>query len=173
MSCTVTLVGVALVSLQCGLGIQVLRVFKEGMESKTESQSEIRTADGYVISYEKGCFVETSARRADLLQETLKAFGYTIRQMKESQSSFLVQLGEENILFEQTQQGNYTALFIEQDNEESARKKAESIYEHYARLVQEKTYQLLLKRAKEKGYLLESEAIGEDQSIKLSFVVGE
>ncbi len=164
MSLTATLVGIAILSVQCGIGIQVIR---EGIEAGKDIMDGSKKEQEL---YEKSCLIETPAKRLDLLKEALTTFGYTI---KEDEKNCLAYLGEEKILFEKTEKGNYTALFIGEENQEAAKQKAESIYEHYTRLVQQKAYHTLLQRAKEKGYQLESESIGEDQSIKLSFVVGE
>lgn len=167
MSATISLVGLAVVALQCGIGVQVVKV---GVEEIQEKIRAIRKSDSSIASCDKGCLVETPAKRLDLLKDSFKAFGYGI---KENENTCLAYLGEERILLEKTELGNYTALFIGEEDQEVAKKKVSDIYDHYTRLVQEKAYQTLLKRAKEKGYQLESESIGENQSIKLSFVVGE
>lgn len=115
MSLVATLVGVAVVSLQCGIGIQVIRA---GIEAGKDQIDEIKKEFGSNTSYDKGCLVEMPAKRLDLLKEALMTFDYKI---KEDEKYCIAYLGEEKILLEKTELGNYTALFIGEENQESAK----------------------------------------------------
>lgn len=77
------------------------------------------------------------------------------------------------IMFERDRAGAFDAVFVGDISGEHARAFLSELDQGYAQLLQQQVYENLLARARERGLVLESEEVQEDNSVLLSFQVEE
>lgn len=77
------------------------------------------------------------------------------------------------ILFERNERGVFEAVFVGDIPSDHAQTFLADLDEEYTRMVQQQVYQNLLSRARERGLILESEEVQEDNSIVLTLQVQE
>ncbi|WP_147532985.1 hypothetical protein [Bacillus marasmi] len=113
---------------------------------------------------------KTIMKEERLLARALKAYGCSVTNLDNQVSS---SIGDIGIIFQKDEEGVIRAIFSNEIGEEHALQFLDNISTEYRRLVQEDTYQKLLQRAKDKGYILESEEINEQNSIVLTFQINQ
>lgn len=131
-----------------------------------------------VISYalqekvEEGTFyrIQTKMKDETILEEALENYGC---QVTLNENSFHSSLGTIQIAFQEQENGTLSAVFSEDVVATDAEEFIANIYNEYTRIVQQKTYEKLLNRAKAEGLQLESESRNDDETIVLTFQVEE
>ncbi len=112
--------------------------------------------------------LETRMKDEDLLKAALENYGCKHVVTGETIDSTL---GDTRILFERNGQGSFDALFVGQVSDQHANAFLTELDQEYTHLVQQQTYQNLLLRAKERGLVMESEQVQEDNSVVITFRV--
>ena len=80
-------------------------------------------------------------------------------------------LGDTRMVFERDERGVFDALFVGDISAEHAGAFLTELNEEYTLLVQQRVYQNLLSRAEERGLVVESEEIQEDNSVMITLRV--
>ncbi|MFA8439486.1 hypothetical protein [Pueribacillus sp. YX66] len=121
---------------------------------------------------EEGAYFEIDTHMKDehILKEALANYGCTVSFKEANLESTL---GNIQILFQKYENDTLRAIFDKSIRSEDAEEFIKNIYSEYTRIVQQKTYEKLLQRAKEEGLTLESEQINEEDTIVLTFQVKE
>ncbi len=114
--------------------------------------------------------LETKMKDEQLLQETLQNYGSSTEIENDEVTSTI---GDTEIIFLKNSQGMYSAHFHEDIPLKDAEEFTDNIYEEYTRVVQRKTYEKLMQRAENEGFILETEETNENESIVLTFQVKE
>lgn len=113
------------------------------------------------------CF-ETQFKNVNLLQKSLQDFGCSFAlEGEQVQSSY----GRANLIFKPDEQGVFNAYLIRDASVEDTQTFLVDLHDQYKRLVQQQSYETLLRRANEQGMVLEREEILEDNSVVLTFTV--
>lgn len=112
----------------------------------------------------------TVANNEQLLCETLKnrCLEYTV-----DKGIVNTKLNSHHVRFSKDENGTYQMEFLGDANQDQALQFARDLNELYGRLVQQKSYENLLERAKEKGLNLQTETTQDDNSMVLTFNVEE
>jgi hypothetical protein len=80
-------------------------------------------------------------------------------------------VGETRMVFERDESGVFESLFIGDIPVEHARAFLTELEDEYALLVQQRVYERLLSKAKERGLVVESEEVQEDNSVTITLRV--
>ncbi len=104
----------------------------------------------------------------ELLNAALESYGCRSVVVGETVDSAL---GDTRMVFERDEQGVFDALFVGDIPAAHARTFLDELQEEYALLVQQRIYQNLLTRAKERGLVVESEQVQEDNSVTITLRV--
>lgn len=128
-------------------------------------ETELPSIDENEIYYK----LDTKIKDETLLQETLRNYGSETSVVNEHVESVI---GDVQITFYKEENETFSAIFHEEIDLTDAEEFVENIFEEYTRVVQQKTYEKLMDRAKEEGLIFESENREED-SIVLTFQVRE
>lgn len=110
----------------------------------------------------------TRMKDENLLKAALENYGCRSVAMRETIDSTL---NGTRILFERNEQGVFEAAFIGDISTEHAQTFLVELDEEYTHLVQQQVYENLLSRARQRGLVMESEEVQEDNSIVLTFKV--
>lgn len=113
---------------------------------------------------------KTIMKDEKLLVEALQSYGCSITSIDENIKSTVGDIG---IVFQKDEEGVMHAIFSNDIGQDHASEFLENLSTEYRRLVQEDTYKKLLERAKDKGYVLESEEVSENNSIVLTFQINQ
>ncbi len=113
------------------------------------------------------CF-ETQFKDVNLLQQALQDFQCPfVLEGEQVQSSH----GRARLIFSPDEQGIFNAYLVGDAPVEEAQAFLADLHDQYKRLVQQQSYETLLRRANERGMVLEQEEILEDNSVVLTFTV--
>ncbi|KPB03423.1 hypothetical protein [Bacillus sp. CHD6a] len=104
-----------------------------------------------------------------LLQQALDNYGCQTTSIDYDHLSY--KIGDIQIIFQYSENQTFEAVFKKDIPREAAEEFVERLHEEYTSLVQQKTYKMLVERAKEKGLILETEHVNKQNSIVLSFQV--
>ncbi len=107
-------------------------------------------------------------KNEDLLKAALENYGCESIKVSETVDSVV---GDTRVIFERNERGIFDAVFKGRIPNEQASAFLVELDEEYVHLVQEQTYQNLLLRAKERGLVMESEQVQEDNSVMITFRV--
>ncbi|MEM5007386.1 hypothetical protein ABEP42_13835 [Priestia megaterium] len=113
--------------------------------------------------------IKTIMKDAHILQTTLNNYGCAPTIIGDGEMKS--EIGNVQILFQQTEQNIFEAVFANEIDVEQAAQFLTNIQEEYGHLVQQETYKKLLERAKQQGLLLETEEVSDTNSIVLTFKV--
>lgn len=127
----------------------------------TRAQQELADANSYALG--------TKMRNPRLLQQALEQYGCSSVVTEEAVD---VTFQGENILFAQNEDGVFEAIFRNRISHEQANTFLDHIHEEYTQLVQQEVYQKLISRAQDRGLILETEEVMQDNSILLTFQIG-
>jgi hypothetical protein len=111
---------------------------------------------------------QTHFNRSDLLEQCLSNLGYSVDAAGES---IAAKSDEIFLIFEGNEVGTLDAIVDKRLPDHFMKGAFEAIYAEYTRLVQVETYVSLLKEARNHGLELESESVGDDNSISLTFLI--
>lgn len=124
---------------------------------------EERTQDSH------GSFrLETRMKDGELLTSALQRHGCKSVVVSETIDSAL---GHTRMVFKRDERGVFGAVFEGEISTEHARTFLAELDEEYTLLVQERVYRNLLSKAKERGILVESEEVQEDNSVVITLRV--
>ncbi|MGZ0879018.1 hypothetical protein ACWZQY_023925 [Priestia megaterium] len=113
--------------------------------------------------------LKTIMKDARILQTTLNNYGCAPSIIGDGEMKS--EIGDVQILFQQTEQDIFEAVFSNEIELEQAKGFLINIQEEYSHVVQQETYVKLLERAKQQGLLLETEEVSDTNSIVLTFKV--
>ncbi|MEI3612349.1 hypothetical protein [Pseudogracilibacillus sp. SO30301A] len=138
----------------------------------------IAIAASSVVSYalqdkiEEGIYykIDTNLKDENILTEALKNRGCNVSLDKRQIESTL---GNVEIVFQRQEDDTISAVFHKDIPLKDAEEFVKNTHEEYTRIVQQKTYHKLVERAKNEGLILESEKRNEEDTIVLTFQVGE
>ncbi|XMA23857.1 hypothetical protein M9428_02190 (plasmid) [Bacillus bombysepticus] len=124
----------------------------------------------YAAKKQKDCIVlESRMRDEELLKKALEEWSCSFRQVDTLESFKSFQ--ENEVTFMLDEEGNYL-LVLPKSAERAAYldwlEKVETSYTHY---LQQRVYQNLIEKAKNKGMVLENEELLEDNSIQLTYIL--
>lgn len=105
----------------------------------------------------------------ELLLSTLNDYGF---QFEVNDQVISASMAENRVLFKKDENGVYDAQ-MSVGSEDTAQGMVDELNDLYIRKVQQRVYENLTSRAGEKGLIFESEEFCEDNSIVLTFVIGE
>lgn len=132
------------------------------------------SASAYALQekVEHGTYYRISTKIKDetILKEALENRGSQVTLDEQQLESAI---GNVEIIFQRQEDETISAIFHEDVALQDAEEFVSNTYEEYLRVVQEKTYEKLLERAKNEGLLLESENRNEEDAIVLTFQVEE
>ncbi|AST90918.1 MULTISPECIES: hypothetical protein [Sutcliffiella] len=114
--------------------------------------------------------IETNMKDEILLEESLKSFGCNVDLNEES---FHSSIGDIQMAFQQQENGTFSGIFNESVSTEEAQEFLQDVQKEYVRLVQNRTYEKLIARARQEGLILEHENTTDDNTIQLTFQVKE
>lgn len=114
--------------------------------------------------------IDTNMKDEKILEEALHNYGCNVLL---NEKNFQSSIGELQMAFQEQEDGTISAIIREDIELEDAEEFLNDIHREYTRIVQNRTYEKLLARAKEEGLILESENKGDDNSIVLTFQVKE
>ncbi|PGT14273.1 hypothetical protein [Bacillus cereus] len=139
------------------LAIALTKEVAEGISSYTEKK-------------QKDCIVlETRMKDEELLKKALEEWSCSFRQVDSLDSFKGIQENEVTFMLEK--EGRYS-LVLPKSAERTAYlewlEKVETSYTHY---LQQRVYQNLIEKAKNKGMVLENEELLEDNSIQLTYIL--
>lgn len=112
--------------------------------------------------------LETRIKDAQLLSRALETLGCQSVILGEGVGSSYHQT---QIVFEPTRSGTFDAIFIGNIHLEHAQAFLSDLHDEYARQVQEYVYTNLIVRARERGLVLETAEVQQDNSIVLTFAI--
>lgn len=112
--------------------------------------------------------LETRMKDEELLEAALSNYGCKSVVTGETIDSTL---NGARILFERNEQDIFEAVFVGGISTDHARTFVAELDEEYAQLVQQQVYENLLSRARQRGLVMESEEVQEDNSIVVTFKV--
>jgi hypothetical protein len=123
----------------------------------------------YAAKKQKDCIVLKSRMKdEELLKKALEEWSCSFRQVDTLES--FKSLQENEVTFMLDEEGNYL-LVLPKSAERTAYldwlEKVETSYTHY---LQQRVYQNLIEKAKNKGMVLENEELLEDNSIQLTYI---
>ncbi|ANV74119.1 MULTISPECIES: hypothetical protein [Bacillus cereus group] len=124
----------------------------------------------YAAKKQKDCIVLKSRMKdEELLKKALEEWSCSFRQVDTLES--FKSLQENEVTFMLDEEGNYL-LVLPKSAERTAYldwlEKVETSYTHY---LQQRVYQNLIEKAKNKGMVLENEELLEDNSIQLTYIL--
>lgn len=128
----------------------------------------IATADAEMFGqYYK---MKTSMKDENILQEALENRGshVTLDEMQIEAS-----IGDVDIVFQREEDDTISAFFNKEINQHESKEFLSYTEKEYKRIVQQKTYEKLLERAKHEGLVLQSDKVNEENTIVLTFGVEE
>lgn len=175
MSCTLVLMPMA-IAIAGSVGAGTLLVSKsEHLEEKELDLKKEKimqeTKKSLGLEQEEPLLIQTIMRNASILQETAVNLGYEPVILNEHQME--IQLEEGNMIFHSGEDDIFLATFRGNISKENAESYMTEFHDAYTTLVQQRTYQKLLEKIKERNLNLESEKVTEDNSIVLTLVVQE
>jgi len=112
--------------------------------------------------------LETRMKDEELLEAALRNYGC---KSVTTGGTIDSTLNGTRILFERNEQGVFEAIFVGDISADHARTFVAELDEEYAQLVHQQVYENLLSRARQRGLVMESEEVQEDNSIVLTFRV--
>lgn len=112
--------------------------------------------------------LETRMKDEELLKAALENYGCKSVVMEETIDSTL---DGTRILFERNEQDVFEVVFVGDISTDHARTFVAELDEEYTQLVQQQVYENLLSRARQRGLVMESEEVQEDNSIVVTFRV--
>lgn len=112
--------------------------------------------------------LETRTRDEELLKAALERYGCESVAVSETIDSTL---DSTHMRFERDESGIFSALFMGDITVEHARAFVTELDEEYTLLVQQRVYQNLISRAKERGLTIESDEVQEDNSVVITLRV--
>ncbi len=113
--------------------------------------------------------IPTIMKKEDLLQKSIEQYGCKVTKLTEQ--NYQTTIEDLQIYFQLTEQGYFEAIFNNSVDTQAAMEFIENLQTEYKYLIQQETYQHLLKQAAEHGLHLESEIMQEDRTIVLTFNV--
>lgn len=116
----------------------------------------------------RGFRLETRMKDEELLRTALERYGCKNVVKDESVDAAW---GETRMLFERDERGVFHAVFTKDISAENATSFLTELDAEYALLVQENVYRNLISRANEKGLIVESDEILEDNSVVITLRV--
>ncbi|HEY7033386.1 MAG TPA: hypothetical protein VH482_18745 [Thermomicrobiales bacterium] len=112
--------------------------------------------------------LETQFKDGAILQASLEDYGCRSIFTGSKVDSYI---GGTQIIFEPSESGVFDAVFVGNIAIEHAQAFIADLHDEYTKRVQREVYQKLISRAKDRGLLLESEAVQDDNSIVLTFAI--
>lgn len=126
----------------------------------------------YTEKKHKDCIVlETRMKDEELLKKALEEWSCAFRQIDTLDS--LKSLNENEITFMLDEEGRYLLVLPESSDRNAYLEwldKVETSYTHY---LQQRVYQNLIEKAKNKGMVLENEELLDDNSIQLTYILNQ
>jgi hypothetical protein len=114
--------------------------------------------------------LETRFKDAELLRKALDAYGCKSIDREDTLHS---EIDGTRIVFEPRDEGRFDVVFFGRIPFEQATTFLADITDEYTRALQDRVYQRLIDRAKDRGLRLESDAVQEDNSVLLTFTLDE
>jgi hypothetical protein len=112
----------------------------------------------------------TRIKDEGLLEEALHNYGCRSVLVGETMS---YDVEGRRLVFERSDEGLFEAIFVGEIPDRDARGFLDDLQVEYTHLVQQRVYENLLTRARERGLILESEEVREDNSIVVTLQVQE
>ncbi|ASS87231.1 hypothetical protein GLN3_09125 [Geobacillus lituanicus] len=113
--------------------------------------------------------VTTIMKDESLLQKALEQYGCNVNVL--TKDNYETEIEKTKILFQKNNDGVFEAVFDEDVKLEDAANFIENLTSEYKYVLQQETYRKVIERAKEKGFILESEEIQGDRTIMLTLKV--
>lgn len=113
--------------------------------------------------------VTTIMKDESLLQKALEQYGCNVNVL--TKDNYETEIAKTKILFQKNNDGVFEAVFDEDVKLEDAANFIENLTSEYKYVLQQETYRKVIERAKEKGFILESEEIQGDRTIMLTLKV--
>jgi hypothetical protein len=113
--------------------------------------------------------VRTIMKDEILLQKALEQYGCNVNIL--TNDNYETEIAKTKILFQKNKDGVFEAIFDEDVKLEDAKNFIENLTSEYKYVVQQETYRKVIERAKEKGFILESEEIQGDRTITLTLKI--
>lgn len=104
-----------------------------------------------------------------LLQKALEQYGCSVHVW--TSGNYETEIAAAKIFFQKNEDGVFEAIFPEEVTAEDAAVFIENLTSEYKYVLQQETYRKVMERAREKGFILESEERQEDQTIVLTLRV--
>lgn len=170
MSVTLVLIPMAIAAvgtMSVGTLINNEQRITEEKEDKIKTQLLQETSKSQV--QELNIF-KTLMRNSQILQESVINLGYQVEILDTHQMEINTDDGS-IILFEKDKNDVFQALVSDKCSQTQIESYVSEIYDEYTTIVQQKTYQKLVEKIKDRNLHLESEEVTEDNSIVLTLVV--
>lgn len=129
----------------------------------------IGTKLGERMNDENSYSLKTIMRDEELLYKALENYGCNASLLDGEKMESTV--GNLRLLFQKDEQGTFDLIADQSISAEHSAQFLKQLEEEYTHLVQQQTYLRLLERAKEQGLVLETEEVGGNNSIVLTFKV--
>lgn len=130
-------------------------------------QIETEVDETFLTKHKTYYKLKTQIKDEQLLQEALQHIGSETSQIDKHIKSII---GDVQVIFYKENDGTFSSLFHEHIDVRDAEQFIHNVFEQYTSIVQQKTYEKLIKRARQEGLILESES-RQDESIVLTFQV--
>ncbi|MFA0834514.1 hypothetical protein [Methanobacterium formicicum] len=170
MSVTLVLIPMAIAAVgTMGVGtlINNERSITEEEEDKIKTQLLQENNKSQVQELNK---FKTLMRNSQILQESVINLGYQVEILDTHKMEINTDSGS-IILFEKDENDVFQALVRDKCSQTQIESYVSEIYDEYTTIVQQKTYQKLVEKIKDRNLHLESEEVTEDNSIVLTLVV--
>lgn len=115
--------------------------------------------------------IKTVMKKEHLLKMAIEQYGCKVDEL--NRNDFLTKIGDIKIHFQPDEKGVFEAVFDNSVETEAAIEFIENINTEYRYAIQQETYRNLLRKAEQKGLILESEEMQEDRSILMTFNINQ